>query len=201
MSTRSLSIACAVLTLLVYFKLGPVLADDDKDDNLGQPDLVVELRLEPLKDYLDYDGSRLSPAEVVKVMCKRARAGSRFRYEDLWYHDGRAIGCKRYRQIGTTGGETIMVSVTRDSALSGSRPAEDIANAIVRIMVDLTVNSAGVSAIVLPQSMFNQVVDSLGSFGFYRKEARPETAIPSQISLHCISDPPGEQTDVYYFGK
>src|ERR1700679_3666790 len=75
------------------------------DDSLNQRyDWVITVNVKILKDYLNYPTSNLVPMTKLSVIYRQTarlnqnqnRNTDPVQFEDLWYHECRVIGCRRY---------------------------------------------------------------------------------------------------------
>jgi hypothetical protein len=115
-------------------------------------------------------------------------------FQDLWYHDGHALGCKHYhsppilrQQVGC-----LFVKPSKDTLAH----SVDVANAMVRVLMELQVRDLSPSAYIVPADMYDDVVAGLNDLGFFGNFALYSGP---QLSMHLISNPRGK--NVYYFYK
>src|SRR5271163_2582384 len=65
-------------------------------------DFVINVQTQVLQGYMGYAGSQLNPITQLSVSYQEtgrwdpSRRGQVIKYEDLWYHNCDAIGCRRY---------------------------------------------------------------------------------------------------------
>ena len=110
-------------------------------------------------------------------------------YEDLFYHEGKAIGCRMYNRLNIPQNYqgAIRVVPSRDASAS---PAA-IANAISRLLLDIGIKKAVLTVVFVPRDIFNDVKDSLSQFGFFPIAGGP-------VPLFLFSDPYGLRINLYY---
>lgn len=201
-----LAFRAMLLASLILVLCGLTAASADDSEPEPEPttlyDFVAILKISRLDRMTDYRGSRLKPLGLVAVSYKAHPRANRdltlatTPYEDLWYHDYTPIGCRRYRQMPEecTGFGAIQVLSTSDA---GNFPGA-IANAIIRLLIDMNVHGCACQNVIIPKDIFGSVYSSFSHFGFYEITSRPETVIPGRITLTLISDPPGETKRVYF---
>jgi hypothetical protein len=171
---------------------------DDYLDRLNEWILYIDAS--NLKDCVDYRGSTLNPMTNVHVVFRLIPKPFRptvdptpHPYEDLWYHNGTPIGCRRHRQLGA-GRNALGVIVVRDSGEVAEHTAA-IANAIARLMVELYENELPCTAVIVPISIYNQLGDDLANCRFYKK-AQPKD-LYHQVHIHMLSNP--RKLDNWFF--
>lgn len=132
---------------------------------------LITLNTTTMDQMLNYPGSLIHPITQVRVVYftfdGRKQTWSRGKiYEDLWFSNGRPVGCRRYTrlpfQYGSYG--AIHVAHTRDCATQ-TRALDDT---IVRLFVDLALNNSVISSVVLPLEICDNAASDLGSFNFYQ---------------------------------
>jgi hypothetical protein len=171
---------------------------DDYLDRLNEWVLYVDAS--SLKDCVDYRGSTLNPMTNVHVVFRLIQKPYRPKidpspqpYEDLWYHNGTPVGCRRHRQLAA-GNNALGVIVVRDSA-EVAQHTEAIANAIARLMVELYENERPCTAVIVPLSIYNRLGDDLSQCRFYKK-AQPKD-LYRQVHIHMLSNP--RKLDNWFF--
>lgn len=159
-------------------------------------DWVMVIDATRLPDYLRYPGSKLWPITQVRVSylnCLNKIPARPVLYEDFWYHDGQPIGCRRYslmtiKPIDRRG--TIFVKPGKD--VSANTPA--VANAIVRLTVDLNVRDVSAAAVIVPEDLHRQLVSDFGAFGFIKRAVQSG----AQVSIRLVSNPRVFDEYLYY---
>jgi len=161
--------------------------------------IFLEPRL--LKDYLKYDGSRLTPVTSVKISYRvnpRLAVGkvdSVIAYEDLWYHEHIPIGCHRYGKLGLKQSWQGSICVLTDSDGRWSSPA--LANAIVRLMLDVGLTDCITVFVFVPPSMITSICSDLGRFGFL---PTTDTSLSTESVVHLVvsSGDPNDRVFLIY---
>lgn len=198
--------AFLVALLLLVFGALPSFADitpDLLDPKLEeQYDWAMYMDVHDMKDMLKYQSSRLCPLTDVRVIYRPLAHGVRAAdykkaqiYEEFWYHDNMPIGLKRDQQLRIESNKFGIIFVQPRDGESDHTPA--IANALVRILVDLWIHDIVVGYVVVPANRFNQMAGELGRFGFF---PNMQNAQGAQLSVHLRSNPPGRD-ELYFFHK
>ena len=167
-----------------------------EDEVAERSDWVMVIEAKRLPDYLKYPGSKLCPITQVRVSyvnCLDKVPARPVLYEDFWYHDGQPIGCRRYslltiKPVDRRG--TIFVKPGKD--LSANTAA--VANAIVRLTVDLNVHDVSAAAVIVPEEVHRQLVSDFGGFGFWKRAVQSG----AQVCVRLVSNPRVFDEYLYY---
>lgn len=166
-------------------------------------DWTIDLETEAVKDRLQIPSSKLDRLTRIKVFYhKGAKVDStnRTHYEDLWYQDAQLIGCRRDHSFGLKPGEQLVIRV-RHRENGSTSEAHAAANAIVRMVVDAYANGNMTSAVVVPVSTFNEIVQGMGRLNFYPASApKPDEPVFTIMVLNLFSDPEGNEQVLHYAG-
>ena len=166
-------------------------------------DWAMFIEIPDSRHVLNYPGSQLHPLTKMRVNFRTfARSGgSEHRpqriYEELWYHKGKPIGSKRYNQLDIPAGKSGVIAVgsMNDQADEG----QSVANALVRLLLDLQLKKISVCLVLVPEGCYDQVVTGLGRYSFL-----PESQIFSmdgaQMGIHLRSYP-ASKDQYFYFAK
>ena len=167
-----------------------------EDEVAERSDWVMVIESTRLPNYLKYPGSRLNPITQVRVSylnCLDKIPARPVLYEDFWYHDGQPIGCRRYslltiKPVDRRG--TIFVKPGKD--ISANTAA--VANAIVRLTVDLNVNAVSAAAVIVPEELHRQLVSDFSACGFWKRDVRAG----GQVTIRLVSNPRVFDEYLYY---
>ena len=163
-------------------------------------DYTMPLTVQRLPHFLNYNGSKLHP--VIKLTARfKPNARGQFKpqvqssiFEDFWYHEGDALGCRHSTGLQVGPGKLGAI-VIRSGMDNQDSPA--IADALVRLTMELQFLSAPVSAVMIPSYLYDSVSDQLARFNF-RTNTTMDVGI--QLNIHLISYPNGKSA-YYYFQK
>lgn len=169
------------------------------DDYLGSEfSWSMVLDLPDVDYYLKYRGSKLWPLTkiTVNLKCYPQRnkcitATSTF-YEEFWYRNEIPVGLRRYNQISIppqSDGAIIVCPGDSESDLSSRAPA--IADALVRLLVDVQFRNAVIGIVMVPGSEYDAIASTLSRYKFFKNSPiRP-------ISIHLRAYPNGKD-DMFY---
>lgn len=190
--------ACLVaLTVLLGFSFEPVQAGET-----DPADWVVEISTQELHHYLQYAGSIFKPLIIARVVYFNPQSlSSKYRYEDIFYHNGEAIGCRRKGRLAFGNNFDVSIFVAEKSSFSASEKAA-AANAIVRLLLDLLLKGNMVTAVVVPDSAFTEIVEGLKRQNFdVVGQAIPGKAAYGAIVIRLNSSPSGLKQTLCYYSK
>lgn len=195
---KRIAVYCALLTLSLVFRC-PTSATNQlyltEEEVAERSDWVIVLDATSLPNYLRYPGSRLCPITQVHVSYLNCLGKSLARtvlYEDLWYRDGQPIGCRRYSLLNMGKFDRRGTIFVRPSAAIANTSA--LANAIVRLSVDLNAHDVAAAAVIVPEEMHKQLLSDFGTFGFYKRVVRSG----AQANIHLVSNPRVFDEYLYY---
>ncbi len=198
----------APLALLFLFAGSPVFAQPDfeeySDDTMNQRyDWVITADTMPLKNYLKYPTSGLYPLDKVRVTYRmsrrlgRERSDQTVQYEELWYHECKPIGCRKWHSLDIESGEQGVIHFRTSSHVYDHHCA--IANTIIRLMLDVCLQYSMLSTVVIPMETFDAVVSDLGQFNFFPYQIKPDTGVRASMHLTLVSEPKGRTQSMFYF--
>lgn len=134
-------------------------------------DWLITLNTTTMDHMLNYPGSLIHPITQVRVTYftfdGRKQTWSKGKiYQDLWFSNGRPVGCRRYTRLPFQNGSygAIYVARTRD-CVNQTRALD---GTIVRLFLDLALNNSVISSVVLPLEICDNAASDLGSFNFYQ---------------------------------
>lgn len=191
--TAALFASVAVLQLPVSATSQLYLTEDEVAE---RSDWVMVVDATRLPDYLKYPGSKLSPITQVRVSylnCLERIPARPVLYEDFWYHDGQPIGCRRYSSITikpVNRRGTIFVKPGKDISTNTAA----VANAIVRLTVDLNVHDVSAAAVIVPEDVHRQLVSDFSTFGFFKRAVQSG----GQVTIRLVSNPRVFDEYLYY---
>lgn len=175
--------------------------EEFSENNLdASNDWVMYVDSSTLPKYLNYPGSALTPLTNVRAKCRitpelgKPLSGTPPQlYEELWYHGGVPVGMRRFSKLPALKHRlgTIIINC------ANSQPQEVLAvcNALVRLTVDLELQAADRSYVVVPRAIYEMVEDKLKQYKFLRRN--DFGADRRRLIIHLVSNPPAESMDNY----
>jgi hypothetical protein len=171
------------------------------DDGLKQEcDWAFFLDVQDVNHFLNYSGSQLHPLSRVRVSVRKfSRSGqdesessATQTYEELWYRDGMPIGLRRRSKLTIKPHSLGMVTLgATDFKEEHSRA---LANALIRLLIDLQFRQAVTSVVVVPADDYDRISAGLNRYHFFA-DINPSEG--KQMSIHLSSTPAGK--DGYFF--
>jgi hypothetical protein len=167
-------------------------------------DFVIEVQTQILQNYMNYTGSTLYPITQLRVTYREtprstgSQAGTTVQYEDLWYHNCQAIGCRRYNLFQIKPGEQGCIHFLTSSDTSGAGCS--IANATTRLFLDIGLNNSALASVVVPVDAVNSVISQFEQFNFHAFVPKPDAGVKATLNLFVCSEPVGVKKYLYYNG-
>lgn len=202
---------CAVVVLMLTMLLSwasPVTADkiEPFSDNWfnRQFDWVVSLKLDTMDRFLKYPSSTMNPITRVAIdyrftpnrFSRKDRITDRQKYEELWYHDGKAVGCKRYQTLELSSSEQGCLYIRPDPKVGDS--IRELTNAIVRLVLDVYDKKSILASIIVPKDNFENFATALAQYHFFKLTMVYPGGPGNNMSIHVMSDPYGMERYYYY---
>ncbi len=194
-----------ILTVLAWTQIitsGTAFEEEYSERGLDLTnDWVIYIEAKSKKEFLNYKGSNLNPITNLRVIYRRTPRHSEGSdctpqpYEDLWYHQGRALGNRRYcaLKIEKMKRGIVIIRPSEDAA----REPRAVANVIVKLTVELALKNIVCLGFIVPKDMYKDVVADLSHFGFSAKNDTLKLG-GMQTSIYLSSNPPGLETDLYF---
>jgi hypothetical protein len=168
-------------------------------------DFIITVQTQVLKGYMTYQGSTLNPITQLTVTYQETprlnqnRVSKTVQYEDLWYHDCKAIGCRRYNVFQIEPGEQGAIRFVPSADASNSGCA--IANATTRLLLDIGLNKSSLAAVFVPADAVGSVTTQFEQFNFHPYTPQPDHGIKAAMALFICSEPEGTKQYLYYDGS
>lgn len=180
--SKSIFITIAIIILNSF----PALADENTGSDNNQDidstkfdleslweidqrfDWVIDVRVRD-SNYLSYAGSKLKPLTKLSISYRLnprygENAGKPIKYEELWYHNGRTIGCRRCNNLDIPSPCRGAIRITPCSEATHNVSA--ISGGIARLTLDVALQHLVLDAIFIPTAVFQPVLDDLARFNF-----------------------------------
>jgi hypothetical protein len=167
-------------------------------------DFVIEVQTQILKNYMGYTGSTLYPITQLRVSYREtprstnSQVSTSVLYEDLWYHNCQAIGCRRYNLFQIKPGEQGCIHFLTSSDTTGA--GCPIANATTRLLLDIGLNNSALASVIVPVDAVNSVVSQFEQFNFHSYVPKPDVGVKATMNLFVCSEPVGVKQYLYYDG-
>lgn len=199
---------CLKIVVLIVFVLLQTFAPANAFEEDYSPrvvdsanDWILYIDVQKRKEFLNYRGSNLNPITSLKVTSRKTPRHTpgveavQRTYEELWYHQGRALGSRRYNkhEIQQQKQGIIFVRPSED-ALSEPRA---VAHAAIKLTIELILKDIIVLGVVIPRDMYKDVVADMAHFGFQAKEDTLKYG-GRQTSIYLLSHPKGLENTLYF---
>jgi hypothetical protein len=159
---------------------------------------TVTITGKQLNNYLNYQGSSLTPVSAVLVDCDCQQQHSE--YETFCYSHGRPVGCRQHHplelQAGTAG--IIRIAHLADFSQDSARAA---ANAALRTLLEVHQKRAILQYVAVPTEAFDTLVVGFENNGFRRLQIRPDEIAGSSPTVTLIAEPGGQSVELGWSGR
>lgn len=186
----------------------PVIADrivPFSDDWFNrQYDWVIYMGLSPMDNYLKYPGSTVTP--IMRIPIEYRYVPNRFtrknapleklKYEELWYHDGKAVGCKRYSRLSLSSNEQGAIYIKPN--VKNGESIRELTNAVVRLVMDIYAQRTILASIIVPKEHFESFASALAQYNFFKLSVVYPGGPGNNMSIHLSSEPMGAERYFYY---
>jgi hypothetical protein len=188
---KRIAVACSLVQALsLTFSCAPATSSAQyltEADAIARSDWVVLVRANKLPKYLNYSGSKLYPITAVRCSYMKWTNGTAvgpIHYQDLWYHSGLPVGVHRYAKLPIDKFDMgiIYIQASQDNSDADTR---SLADAIIRMELDLGLNNFVVKAVLVPEQMCQQLASDFGSIGFHQRSSLSGPL----ASIHLVSNP------------
>jgi hypothetical protein len=186
------------------------IADYDRDLEAltNQYDWLVYVNVDHFTHYLNYPTSSLTPVDRFTVVYRKTAAAfvlrsvqaptfEPFKYEEFWYHGGRAIGLRRYQDAPMPQNEQGAIFFRYPSQTDVSNYPAATANCAARLLMETLLKRSIVAAVIVPGDCFEQISDALRTLAFLPVQ-RGSGGNDQSLTLRLLSEPPGMERYFYY---
>ncbi|MBX9695426.1 MAG: hypothetical protein K2Z81_23780 [Cyanobacteria bacterium] len=163
-------------------------------------DYVLEIETKKDPSQFEYPGSLIGP--IVRTSVSYVKPDNDefapVRYEDLWYHEWQALGCRRYHELDLGTSAQIAIEIKHQPESSQPQNAA-AANAALRVMLDVFAGRNSVACLIVPD-------DDMKSIGLYMEKAgfRMGNEPPPEQPIACsllipVQSKSGQNRQVLYY--
>ncbi|HEY9676800.1 MAG TPA: hypothetical protein V6C76_02275 [Drouetiella sp.] len=136
-------------------------------------DWVVYLTEKELANFLKYPTCSLYPVTKVEVSYRVAprlqpKKNELTHYEDLLYHVATPIGSRSFSKLSLSKGWQGAIVIRPASENAPTTNTAALANAIVRLLLDVSLAKCSLTVVFAEPQIEQQVCDQLGQFRFFR---------------------------------
>jgi hypothetical protein len=154
---------------------------------------LVTIETEEFPSQFQYQGSILRPLVLARVSYARADGSDSTPYETLWFCDGKPFGLDRTNQLNIDQGEGVAIKVIHKTVVPSAAEYRAAAKSILRLFLDVRINSCMVQSVVLPDNSFLAILNELQNDHFAVFNVPLER--PYQIAaLMFVQDESDQQT-------
>lgn len=182
------SFAKAMFTTLVISALAPLAVI--ATDAIQKPyDWTVEIKTEKLERQFEYQGSTLKPVSRANIRYyPMSDEDNKIDYEDVWFHNGKALGLERKHKFELEEGEGVAIKVLHKTESPDQEELKAAADAISLIYLDSYLHRNPVVTVIVKNPVFHDI-----SYALQDKQWQPlpdvsDTALDAQVILYLQSE-------------
>lgn len=159
-------------------------------DAIDKPyDWTIEIKTEKLERHFEYEGSTLRPICKADIRYFPVNdEDNKKDYEEVWFHNGKALGLERKHKFDLTEGEGVAIKVktkTDDPDIEEVRAAAD---AISLTYLDSYLNRNPVVTVIVPNNSFGAISNAMLEQQWQILPETTDQAIDAQVILYLQSE-------------
>lgn len=170
----------------------------------AQCDWAMYLDVQDMKQSFKGPNSKLQPLSRVRISYRsfprtktsplKLQKESR-EYEQLWYHYRTPVGSRRY--IEPQFPEESLGMIVLGPCDGKNKHAEQLTNALLRLMIDLQFKKASTSIVLVPENNYNEIAACLNYYNFW---ADYKLNTGKRMNIHLCSST-SSKDEIFYLGK
>lgn len=185
---KKIYLSVSLILLALFFSL-------PKDVNCQPTEWTITISVQTLNSYLNYSGSALAP--IVKASVYYNQSGQSTHYEDIYYSQQQAIGCRQYHALPATQGTAGVISITNLSN-NNQQQGYAAANAALRTYLDLYLQKSSVRTVTVMPEYFDNLLQSLVQCGFQPLVIVPDHPFKAKAVLEVTCGQNGPLQYLFY---
>jgi len=161
-------------------------------------DWTLLFEAHPMPKFMHYKESGLQPYVLVRSVWRASPRGGNPRllpsgtFQDLWFHQGKAVGCRHYFHPEVELQQQGAFVVRKATDPEQLRP---IANSLVRTLLECQTENIPAGNVIVPSDLYDSLEAELRQLQFL---SQMPSNFGRQLSLRLISDPAGKSSFYYY---
>ncbi len=182
------SVAKAMFTTLVISAIAPlaVIATDAIDKPY---DWTVEVKTEKMERHFEYEGSTLKPVSRANIRYyPMADEDNKIDYEDIWFHNGKALGLERKHKFELNEGDGIAIKVSHKTDSPDAEEIKAAADAISLVYLDSYLHRNPIVTVIVKNPVFHDISNALQEQHWEILPEVTDTALDAQVIMHLQSE-------------
>lgn len=152
-------------------------------------DWTVEVKTEKLERHFEYEGSTLKPVCRADIdYYPMTDEDHKTDYEEIWFHNGKALGLERKHKFDLTEGEGVAIKVTHKTDSPDAEEIKAAADAISLVYLDSYLNRNPVVTVIVKGPVFHDISNALLEQQWQILPEVTDTAIDAQVILYLQSE-------------
>jgi len=148
----------------------------------------------------DFQHSSFTMKPIVKVAVSYFRANDdthKTAFEELWFHNGKAVGIARDRQLEMTAGQSIAIRVL-ESPAAYDPEHKAAANTIMRLILNILIQHDKVSYVQVPDSTYWFISQELTNRSAQTSPSLESVPPQAKIVFQLVSEKSGQKQVIYF---
>lgn len=169
------------------------------DQRIPGAEWLIEAQTSMVPDQFEHKCFNLR--DIVKTRVRFGRNldpnSSAVGYEQMWFHDGRALGMERHNELSITPKSNVGIRISHSTCPSTAE-AKAAANAILRLVLDVKLHGSNVPVVRVPSSTFTAVSQALQNRGGKVLDGGQEAPPGAKVVFKLESEPAGSRQVIYF---
>ena len=166
--------------------------------NSGSAEFVVKSQIQAVPKLFEHECFKTR--SIVKASVDYFKAGDEARkisYEDIWFHEGKALGMERKTALGLPPGKTVDIEI-KGSPCPSYLENKAAAGTILRLLLDLKINHDQIKQVTVPFNAFSDISSALQNRDFHQVSPGQEPPPEATIVLNLQADYGTAKQTLYY---
>ncbi|MBX9668088.1 MAG: hypothetical protein K2X93_10740 [Candidatus Obscuribacterales bacterium] len=192
------SLTISVFTALILAVVSPLAGIGA--DPLEKPyDWTIEINTAKLDRHFEYEGSTLRPVSKADVTYYRVNhEDEKTNYEELWFHNGKALGLERKNKLEMEEGDGVAIKVVHKTSTPDAEELKAAADAISLLYLDAYLNRNLVVSVIVKDSTFNDILGCMQDQQWQVLPDQTDVAIDAQVILYLQSESAEQKKTLKY---
>ncbi len=198
MQKMKTSLTLSVFTALILAVVSP-LAGIGADPIEKPYDWTIEIKTAKLDRHFEYEGSTLRPVSKADIVYYRVNnEDEKKNYEEVWFHNGKALGLERKEKFEMDEGDGVAIKVVHNSVSPDEEELKAAADAISLIYLDAYLNRNPVVSVIVKDSSFGDILNYLQDQEWQILPDETDVAIDAQVLLYIQSESAEQKKTLKY---
>lgn len=189
-----------ILVVFVGLMIAPTIPARSQGNDGSLSQWIISIETRPVPNMFRYKGSKLTPVSEAKVSVRAAHPDAvPAAYEMFWGGaNGKTLGLERYGMLRLPRGDSVAFKISHASEHAQYTETRLAVDALLRLVLDLQLNSNLVFSVRVPTDSYDDVVNALQEKNFLVKSNAPETPLMTTLVISIVDESGWQKCDLYY---